>query len=211
MREDFLRHLIVRSTEAEYRKFGSELTILYWFIFGWDDEITAYDSFLRLTIDGCCLSLEYPSVGPPDLFIFLLKSFTRFCRTFVRLEGMKSPERVRQSLIDNANRMEPSLKNTIYSSPFSAFRTRFNNDLSQDSATSLQDLLNMLELFSNQCAELGREADQSETIPGERSARMTTIYMVHKLISACIKAPATEAQDCVAKINELFSSGQNTG
>lgn len=203
LREDFLRHLIIRSTEEEYQRLGSELTIIYWFAFGWNDEIDAYNHFLRLTMEACCLSLEYPAIGGNDLFAFLLKSFIRFCRTFVLVEGMENQEKVYQSLIKNINQLDGSIKHSPYADLFTNCLTHLNNYTENDPVHFLQDVLNTFHHFSDQCLEYNNEYNEI-TCKIPHSLKVSNFYITHEIISACMRVPATEAYECIKKMNELF-------
>ncbi|XP_076678051.1 uncharacterized protein LOC143374082 [Andrena cerasifolii] len=205
LKEDFLRHLILRSTRDEYQKLGVEFTTIYWFVFGYN-EIEAYSHFLRLTVEACCLSLEYPSIGGNDLFAFLLKSVSQFCETFVLFERMQDQEKVYQSLIKNIRQLDGSVKHTPYAHLFTTCLASLNNDTQQDSAQLLQDALNSLYCFSEQCLESNYEYDE-QTPKRFFSQKISNLYVNQEVISACIRVSATEAHDCVRRLNELFVSG----
>ncbi|XP_076631891.1 uncharacterized protein LOC143347003 [Colletes latitarsis] len=205
LREDFLRHLIIGSTESEYQRLASELTMLYWFAFGWNDEIEAYNDLLRITIEACCLSLEYPSIGGNDLFPFLFKSFTGFSKTFVSLEGMKNEEQIYQLLITNFNQLDSSIKYTSYADLFTTCLTHLNNDTQHVSLHSLQNVLNIFYHFCDQCFKFSYEyGENTRKIP--HSPKMSNSYATYELISACMKVPTTEAYECIRRMNDLFVS-----
>lgn len=205
LREDFLRHLIIRSTEEEYQRICSELTIIYWIVFGWNDEMDAFDHILRVTIEACCLSLEYPSIGGCDLFTFLLKSLTRFCRTFISLEEMENYEQVYQALIKNINQLDGSIRHSPYADLFTTCITHLNDQTENDSANFLQDVLNTLDHFSDQCFEYNKYNKYSEaTYKIPHSLKVSNCYMTYEIISACLKVPATEAYECIRRMNDLF-------
>ena len=204
LKEDFLRHLILRSTRDEYQKLGAEFITIYWFVFGYN-EIEAHNHFLRLTVEACCLSLEYPSIGGNDLFAFLLKSVSQFCETFVLFERMQDQEKVYQSLIKNIRHLEGSIKHTPYAHLFATCLASLNNDTQRDSAHLLQDALNSLYCFSEQCLESNYEYD--EQIPKRSfSQKISNLYVNQEVISACMRVSATEANECVRRLNELFVS-----
>ena len=202
LNKDFLRHLILRSTRDEYQKLAAEFTTIYCFVFG-NNEIEAYNQFLRLTVDACCLSLEYPSIGGNDFFAFLLKSVSQFCETFVRFERMQDQEKVYQSLIKNIRQLDGSIKHTRYARLFTTCLASLNNDTQRDSAHLLQDALNSLHCFSEQCLESNYEHDE-ETPKTCLSKKISNFYVKQEVISACMRVSATEAHECVRRLNELF-------
>lgn len=205
-REDFLRHLIIRSTEEEYQKLGSELTIIYWFVFGWNDEIDAFDNFLRLTMEACCLSLEYSSIGGNNLFVYLFKSFMRFCRMFVSLEGMKNHEKVCQLLIKNINQLNESIKHSPYVNLFTTHLTHCDTK-DNDFVNFLQDVLNTFYHFANECFEYNKSNEHSEeTCEIFHSLKVSNFYITHEVISACMIVPPTEAYECIRRMDEVFTS-----
>lgn len=208
LREDFLRHLIIRSTEEEYQRLGSELTIIYWFVFGWNDEIDAFDNFLRLTMEACCLSLEYSSISGNDLFVHLFKSFTRFCRTFVSLEGMENHQKVYQLLIKNINQLNESIKHSPYVNLFTTHFTHFDNYTEdKDFVNFLQDVLNTFQHFADECFEYSKCNEHSEeTCKISHSLNVSSFYITYEIISACMKVPPTEAYDCIRRMDEVFTS-----
>ncbi|XP_076240748.1 uncharacterized protein LOC143183168 [Calliopsis andreniformis] len=204
-REDFLRHLITQLTDEEYHKIGSDLTVMYWFAFGWNNEIEAFYHLLRLTIEICCLTLEYPSIGGNTLFAFLLKSFLRFCKTFLLLERMKNQETVYRYLIENINEFNESIRHSPYAQLFATCLTSLNNNRQPDITSRLQNALNILYHFCDQCLELNCE--YSEEIPKiPHSPKISKFYITHEIISTFIKVQITEAYECVRRLNELFVS-----
>ena len=203
-KEDFLRHLILRSTRDEYQKLGAEFTTIYAFAFGYN-EIEAYNHFLRLTIEACCLSLEYPSIGGNDLFAFLLTSISQFCETFVLFEKMQDQMKVYQSLIKNIRQLDGSIKHTPYAHLFTTCLASLNNDTQRDFAHLLQDALNSLYCFSEQCLQSNYEYDE-ETPKTSFSKEISNFYVNQEIISACMRVSATEANECVRRLNELFVS-----
>ncbi|XP_034193492.2 uncharacterized protein LOC117610343 [Osmia lignaria lignaria] len=202
-REDFLRHLITRSTEGEYQRLGTELTIVYWFAFGWNNEIEAYDHFLRLTVEACSLALEYPSIGGNDLFPFLLKSFIRFCRMFILLEEFEDKEHVYKSVIKNINQLNESIKHSPYANLFENYFTHLYNHTGNDYLQHLQDILNFCYSFSDQCLEYNHKCNQ-ETRNIPHSTKVSHFHVTYEVISTCLKVPAKEAYDCLRRMNELF-------
>ncbi|XP_053977601.1 uncharacterized protein LOC128875762 [Hylaeus volcanicus] len=199
LREDFLRHMIIRTTDVEYQILASEFTIIYWFAFGCNNEIEAFNDFLRITIEACCLSLEHPSIGSNDLFAYIFKSFMRFCTTFVSLEGMKEEKIVCQSLINNFNQLSGSIKH----SPYAHLFITYNN--MQHKSEHLQNVLNILYAFCDECVKLNYECSRNtQRIP--RSPKISNFYKTYEVISTCMKVPATEAYECIRRMNELFAS-----
>ncbi|OAD59243.1 hypothetical protein WN48_09509 [Eufriesea mexicana] len=203
-REDILRHLIIRSTEEEYQRLGSEFTIIYYFIFGCNDEIDAYNDFLRLTIEACCLCLEYPSIGENDLFPFLFKSFTSFCRTFALLDGIENHDKIYQLLIKNINELDSSIRHSPYAHLFTTYLAHLDNHTKDDPEYLLQDVLNISHHFSNQCLESNEYSEEICKI--SHSLKVSNFYKNYEVISTCMKIPATEAYTCINKMNELFVS-----
>ncbi|XP_076174452.1 uncharacterized protein LOC143150221 isoform X2 [Ptiloglossa arizonensis] len=167
LREDFLRHLIIRSSNREYQLLASEFTIMYWFAFRWNNEIEAYNHFLRITIEACCLSLEYPSIGGNNLFVFLFQSFTCFCRKFVFFKGIiEHEEKVYQLLIKNFNQLDNSIKYSPYAPLFSTCLIRLSNITQSESENLLQDILNILDDFCDQCLDFNYEySEDTSRIP----------------------------------------------
>lgn len=205
LKDDFLRHLIIQSTEEEYHRISSELTTIYYFAFGWNNEIEAFNNLLRLTIEACCLSLEYPSIGGNNLFVFLLQSFIQFCKTFVLLEEMNDHETIHRSLIENINQLNGSINHSPYVHLFDACLTSVNNTAQQHSTNGLQEVVNILYHFCNQCLELN--CGYSEGIPMiPHSPKITNFYVTHEIISACIKIQVAEAHECLRRLNKLFVS-----
>ncbi|XP_076758727.1 uncharacterized protein LOC143428036 [Xylocopa sonorina] len=204
-KEDFLRHLIIRSTDDEYKRLGTDLVLVYWFAFGWKDKIDAYDHFLRLTIEACCLSLEYPSIGGSDLFPFLIQSFTHFCTMFVCIKGIANYEQIYQSLIRNIKKLDESIKYSPYAHLFTSCLSHLNDNTADDPINILQDVLNTFNHFSDKCLKIRNEYDEKiQKI--SHSPKVSNFYITHEVISACMKVPAKEAHECINRMNELFLS-----
>nr|XP_012146860.1 PREDICTED: uncharacterized protein LOC100877178 [Megachile rotundata] len=205
VREDFLRHLILRSMEGEYQRLGSELTIIYWFAFGWNNETEAYDHFLRLTVEACCLVLKYPSIGEKDLFAFLIKSLAHFCRMFISLEELEDKEHIYKSIVKNVDQLNESIKHSPYADLFKDYFTCLCNHTGDDYLQYLQDVLNFFQHFSDQCLEYNHKCNE-ETTSIPHSIKVSHFYVTYEVISACLKVPATEACDCITRLNELLAS-----
>ncbi|KAG7200541.1 hypothetical protein KM043_001102 [Ampulex compressa] len=201
LREDFLRHLISRTTELEFQKVACEVTIMYWFMFGWENEMEAYDHLLRLTMETCSLTLEYPSAFPRDSFAFLLSCLLRFCRDFVRLESLKDTEVIYRSTIRNVRSLEESVRSTRYKSLFTDVLARAFRIVDQD--YSIQELLMVLQDFSGQCLELSHELPEEDS--GAPTRRISSFYASHQFISACMRMPAVDAYECIGRLDALFA------
>nr|XP_031842784.1 uncharacterized protein LOC116431462 [Nomia melanderi] len=207
LREDFLRHLIIRSIGEEYQRLGADLTIMCWYLFGWNDELDAYNHFSRLTMEACCLSLEYPSIGEDDLFGFLFESFTRFSKKFVLLKGMKDPGKVYESLIKRYQQLEGSIRQSRYADLYDSCFINVNNDAGNDTTSLLEDTLNNFDHFSDRCLELNYDSNEklaAAAAAAPRTRKISNFYVTHEVISACMKVPAAEAYECMKRMDELF-------
>lgn len=55
----------------------------------------------------------------------------------------------------------------------------------------------------DQCLEYNNEYNEV-TCKIPHSLKVSNFYITHEVISACMRVPATEAYECIKKMNELF-------
>ncbi|XP_033321017.2 uncharacterized protein LOC117217479 [Megalopta genalis] len=206
LREDFLRHLITRSSKVEHHTLSKQLTRIFLHCFGWKDQFEAYDNFSRLTIEACCLSLEYPNIGGNELFSFLFMYFTRFTKWFLSVEGTADEGKVYESLIEKLRQLERSIYQTRYANLYDSCFTNSNKDM-QDDSNNLKELFNNCKRFCNLCFEsYDPNQNQAKSRLVFHNQKISNFYVIHEIISACMKVPATEAYECIKRMNELFVS-----
>ncbi|XP_017889504.1 uncharacterized protein LOC108630624 [Ceratina calcarata] len=209
LREDFFHHLIIRATEEEYVMFFTDLVLTYYSLFNWSNEVEAYCNITRLTIEACCLYLEFPSIGAKDTFPFLIKNFTHYCKLFMTLRRISNYENVYDTIYDNLilnmNLLNESVKYSSYDWFFAECLLVSTENRTEDQTTRLLGhKLATLEQFGDQCHDSGIEPYIESDRPTPR--KMINFYVAHEVISACLNVSAIDSNQCLEKLNMIFST-----
>ncbi|KAK2587869.1 hypothetical protein KPH14_003966 [Odynerus spinipes] len=207
LREDFLRHVILFSTADEYKKFAVEFRDTFNVHYKSDSD--AYDNLLRITMDACCLSLEYPHILPRNSFTFLLRKLIGFLRWILLFYGTSDKifSDLYRSLIKNVRSLEESIECYPYSPLFTDLLVRMNNDTRQQITSShVLELVGMLEQFTNQCKDFDHCEEEHPSLRLTPSPKISRYRLVHEFILACMRVPASKAYECITRIDHLFSS-----
>ncbi|XP_076650874.1 uncharacterized protein LOC143357985 [Halictus rubicundus] len=206
LREDILRYLITWSTDEDYCRLSKEVIDVYYYGFGWKNDFEGYDYFSRLMIEACCLSLEYPIIGGTDLFPSLFKSFTNFAKKFLR-ECPQNRRKVYESLMKKLRQLERIICQTHYADLYNSCFTNLDR-VTQDDYNNSMELVNNCSRFSDQCLNFEWDYnDMYKELPmRSHDPKISNFYVTHEIISACMKVPATEAYECIKRMNELFVS-----
>ncbi|XP_014613854.1 PREDICTED: uncharacterized protein LOC106792163 isoform X1 [Polistes canadensis] len=219
LEEDSIRHMILRSTSSEYLVLADS----YKKLFSFDLSICqSYNNFLRLTMETCSFSLEYPSLLPKHLFTFILNNCVKYLQNNLFSDQFSNPNDISdvyKSVIENIRSLDENIKRRCSQSYSLSFTTLFvcinnsddsnnddkNNTSTTISETQMREFLNNLELFTNQCIEFGESNDQDscQTVPSTNISRYRLIYL---FISACVEVPASKAYECIDIMNNLFTS-----
>lgn len=219
LEEDSIRHMILRSTSSEYLVLADS----YKKLFSFDLSICqSYNNFLRLTMETCSFSLEYPSLLPKHLFTFILNNCVKYLQNNLFSDQFSNPNDISdvyKSVIENIRSLDENIKRRCSQSYSLSFTTLFvclnnsddsnnddkNNTSTTISETQMREFLNNLELFTNQCIEFGESNDQDscQTAPSTNISRYRLIYL---FISACVEVPASKAYECIDIMNNLFAS-----
>ncbi|XP_047360650.1 uncharacterized protein LOC124953391 [Vespa velutina] len=223
LHEDFLRHIILRSTSFEYsilaKKYIEENLFLYSNRSKTFNNITPYNNFLRLTMEACCLSLEYPSLLPKHSFTFILNNCIKLLQNCLIDEEYydNSITEFYQHIIENMRSLVETIKlccSPSYSSLFTNFFARINNtnsNINDEQNTSeimkiqTKEFLDTIEGFTNQCVEFNESYDQVSS-QNRSSTKMSKYRLIHLFISACIKVPASKAYECIEIMNDFLAS-----
>ncbi|XP_036141051.1 uncharacterized protein LOC105834345 [Monomorium pharaonis] len=83
-REAFIRHIMLHCTKLEYTIFAYDLTFVFWYYFGWANEMIAYENVMRITADVSQVALMYINIFPKDTFIMLLLAIIHFCHVVAK-------------------------------------------------------------------------------------------------------------------------------
>ncbi|XP_015587189.1 uncharacterized protein LOC107263965 [Cephus cinctus] len=202
LRDDFLRHLILRCTEAEYMTLGSQATIIHWEYFNWIRENDAYNNFLRITMEACLLSLEYPKSISPETFSFLIKCSVKFTKWYSSINVMMDYEFVKESLIKNIKILEDSIKHSTFSDLYIQLMVWISNTSRNESAKEcLQELIQALQNFGNQCLELNHESISYDNAPSTKARRF---HIAQEFISLCMTVHAPEVYKCLSVMDRVL-------
>ncbi|XP_012284652.1 uncharacterized protein LOC105702027 [Orussus abietinus] len=195
LREDFLRHLILRSTVYEYTKFGYESTAIYWSHFGWIDKIDALDNFFRITVEAAILSLEIPTAVNPHAFLCLIHGLTGFLREVIRTGLFDDIYRL---LIKHIKVLNKSVKQ----SPYALFWPDITENRFADCTTDIRihNIMDYFNLFRVDCMKY----DVMIEPQNPPSVEMTRFSIMYDFISACLQASTTECYECLTRMDKLL-------
>lgn len=209
--EDFLRHVILRSTVDEYKTFAITYTERAWYSYSCSSRKEAFDNWLRLTTDACRISLEYPHVLPQDSFTYLLSKLVRFirhvvCSCSVFWSTTNLNQDIYRSVITNVCSLEESIKRSPYSHLFTDLLVRMNNDTRQEITRShMTELPELLERFVNQCTGVDELLKEPPTnLRSYPLGQVSRHRVIHEFVSACMRVPASSAYECISKMSHLF-------
>jgi hypothetical protein len=87
-------HMMLHSTEEEFKRFALELTTVFWCHFGWINEFEAYKNVLRITAEAAHLALTFDKTFPSDSFVVLLRALVSFCGVFANIKDVHDQEMI---------------------------------------------------------------------------------------------------------------------
>ncbi|KAI4498321.1 hypothetical protein M0802_006500 [Mischocyttarus mexicanus] len=216
LKEDTIRHMILRSTSSEYLELANSFKKLFSFDFS---VYEFYSNFLRLTMETCCFSLEYPSLLPKNSFSFILKNCIRYLtmNLFDESNDIKDISEIYNSVIENIHSLNETIKRRCTESYSSSFTNIFicinikdsNNDNENNTSTitktEIREFLLSVERFTNLCIKFKESNDQDNcsTISSTDISKYRLIYL---FISTCVKIPASRVYECINVMNNLLAS-----
>lgn len=98
-KQDFVRHMILHASDIEYQENCLNMTIKYWFFFGWINELDAFDNVTRITMEAIRVGLEYPENVPTDVFPVLLENCVQL--TKMLSNKLHDKKKIKQILLKN--------------------------------------------------------------------------------------------------------------
>lgn len=136
-KQDFVRHMILHATEIEYCEYCLNMTINYWFFFGWLNEIDAYDNVIRITMEAMCIALEHSDNLPYDSFLTLLKHCVRFTEMFI-WKNTRLNHVVMQTLLKNMSLVTASIKCRKQLRAYEELLTEIKNNMETTKSLSVR-------------------------------------------------------------------------
>lgn len=159
LQQDFQRHLILNSTEQEFIRVASEMTVIHWRYFQVNsidtDENDALHKFIKMTIEIGCYCLELPDRVAPNTFGFLIKCLIKFIREIIKLENKWNYSKLIDCLRENIKLINTSIKNSEYENFYTEILIFIENCSSNKSTHEL--LINILKYFDDfggKCVEI---------------------------------------------------------
>lgn len=154
LQDHFIRHFILTSIESEYVQMACESTILQSEFLRCENEYLAYEKFVRLTIDACIFTLEFPQANSPDALTCLLKKLIRFTSKFLNLQNV-CLQKIDHALLENIRELDRSIAQTTLYSLWTNLIVEINNrDPRGPSTENLQFLLDKMHNFVYKCQEI---------------------------------------------------------
>lgn len=182
--QDFLRYLIVKSTETEYVRLAAQATLFHAEDFRCKVEYDCYEKIVSVTVEACVYCLEFPARNPPDSFACLLKGLAQFTRGITSLERVRNIERIYESLADNVRVLDSFVRNTIFSSLCTPVVLLINNRASHEPVhESLRELTRAIEDFGNKCLEIPHKDVHFDRA---NSSEALSYKIAHDFIAGCM-------------------------
>ncbi|XP_014467381.1 PREDICTED: uncharacterized protein LOC106740647 isoform X2 [Dinoponera quadriceps] len=147
-KQDFIRHMLLHATDAEFRTNCLDITTKYWFFFGWLDEFDAYDNVTRITMEAIRITIEYPEEMPCDGFSTLLSNCMRFTQVFAEHPKAKGQaERILRVLLNNMHFVLRSTRLTQRWKAFDVLIKELELVMTSKTTSLLADFLNEVAKF----------------------------------------------------------------
>jgi len=125
-REAFIRHIMLHCFEKEYMALAHDLTFMFWYHFGWTDEIMAFENVMRITVDVSHIALMYLDTFPKDTFIMLLFAIVQFC-WWVAKKLPRDKQAIRCILLKTLFSMSHIVNKTHYREMYNALLKRIQD------------------------------------------------------------------------------------
>ncbi|XP_011147398.1 uncharacterized protein LOC105187941 isoform X2 [Harpegnathos saltator] len=201
-KQDFIRHMMLHAVEMEYYRHCLDMTLKYWFFFGWLSEWDAYDNVTRITMEAVCVGLEYKENVPPDNFSMLLKNCIRFTEMLSwDVTTFEKKDMIIQILLKNMYLVVPSTQGTQYYDTYNALLANLENIVS--TKKSLSDFIIQIGVFISNMSNEADEDNRKRT----RSHEMDDMIDSYKFICGCFSIPGTEKHHrFVEKIKNIIFS-----
>jgi len=159
-REAFIRHIMLHCFEKEYMAFAHDLTFVFWYHFGWTDEIMAFKNVMRITVDVSHIALMYLDTFPKDTFIMLLFAIVQFC-WWVAKKLTRDKQAIRCTLLKTLLSMSHIVNKTHYREMYNALLKRIQ-DLNPylQRKEYFQKIRNWINMYFKECESLMPEINK---------------------------------------------------
>ncbi|XP_018302740.1 uncharacterized protein [Mycetomoellerius zeteki] len=126
-REAFIRHMMLHCFEKEYIVVANEMTFIYWYEFGWTDEMMAYENIMRITADASQVALMYLDTFPKHTFIMLLYAIVKFARSVTRNMTSDNHKTICYNLLRTLSSINTIVSKTYYGKMYDLWLKRIQN------------------------------------------------------------------------------------
>ncbi|XP_011859344.1 PREDICTED: uncharacterized protein LOC105556841 [Vollenhovia emeryi] len=119
-REDFIRYMILHCFQPEYEYYAYELTLIFFYHFGWENKMMAYENVIRITAEALQIALLYEDHFPKHTFTTSLYAVVQFCKIFESnmLENYKA---IRHILLKTLSSIKLTVNRTYYRNAYDLF------------------------------------------------------------------------------------------
>lgn len=199
-REAFIRHMMLHSSTKEFEIFALQLTTVFWFAFGWADELDAFENVTRIAADATRLVLTCNRVFPEDSFVTLLQTIVQYCSQLANI-GHIDLKTIRRVLIRTMSSLKAAVKNTHYCEMYKSLLARVKNinvdkfDLNKQ--TYLEEIENWIDVYLVKCDNpmldnSGEGSDSDEESRGSEEIR--SMIDSYTFVCRCIAIPVAKKQ-----------------
>ncbi|KYN00243.1 hypothetical protein ALC62_08989 [Cyphomyrmex costatus] len=126
-REAFIHHMMLHCFEKEYILLANELTFVFWYLFGWSDEMMAYENVIRITADVLQITLMYLDTFPKHTFIMLLYAIVKFSISVTRNITSNKHKTICCNLLKTLSSLSSIVSETYYGKMYDLWLKRIQN------------------------------------------------------------------------------------
>ncbi|KYN41816.1 hypothetical protein ALC56_03746 [Trachymyrmex septentrionalis] len=126
-REAFIRHIMLHCYEKEYIVLANELTFVFWYKFGWADEMMAYENIIRITADVSQVALMYLDTFPKHTFIMLLYAIVKFSKSVLKNMTGDKHKTICYNLLRTLSSINTIVSETYYGKMYDLWLKRIQN------------------------------------------------------------------------------------
>ncbi|XP_032685922.1 uncharacterized protein LOC116851036 isoform X2 [Odontomachus brunneus] len=211
-KQDFVRHMILHATESEYLEYCMDMTVNYWFFFGWLNETEAYDNVTRITMEAICIGLEHSDNLPYDSFLVLLKYCMHFTELFMwKNEGLTWCDTIMQILLKNMSIVVTSIQCRKQLKEYEQLLTEMKNIIKTTKLfpaiwVEVDRFITYINNENEQSYNLNDEINESNNL---ENANIDAMFNSYKLICTCFSICGTEKHhQFIEKLEDMMFSDE---
>ncbi|XP_008544763.1 uncharacterized protein LOC103569309 [Microplitis demolitor] len=202
---DFKFHLILTTTEEEFVRIATELSVIHPDFFDPQlkevEVIDAVIEFVGLTSRAWSYSLELPKAVQPKTFGCLIRSLAKFIKLIMRIKDKEwEYERISNSLRDSIKSLACSIKDTGYEEIYQQLVQSLDRPADEEALESILQIAECLESFGNSCLQINVDIKDREV-----SMDLMKLQLAQEFIDNCLRFEIQISSLIIKGINELHT------